>query len=143
MKSQGTVIAVSAENAATTAYATATFTPVGEVTDIGEPDGEAAEIDTTHLGSTDMEFLMGLNDNGNIALTGNATTPLDAGHTELFEANGLQESRWIKITRVDGSIRYFKAFVKRMQDIGMSVNGRVPFSSALRISGAVTRVAAP
>lgn len=139
IKAQGSTVHISVENADTTAYASATFQKVSETTSIGEPDGEAAEIDTTHLESTDKEFMMGLNDNGNIALSGNAKTS-DAGHDEMFDANALQEPRWFRITRSDGAIRYFKGFVKKMTDIGMEVDGKVPYSASVRISGAVTRV---
>lgn len=140
IKSQGSTIHISEEDADATAYATATFVKIGQVKSIGEPDGEAAEIDTTHLESTGKEFLMGLNDNGKVAISMNALTT-DTGHEELFTARDAQELRWIKITRSDGKIRYFKAVVLKMTDVGMEVDGVVPSSATLRISGAITRVA--
>lgn len=140
IKSQGSTIHISEENGDTEPYATATFVKIGKVKSIGEPDGEASEIDTTDLDSTDKEFLMGLNDNGKISISMNAVTT-DVGHTELFAARDAQELRWIKITRSDAKVRYFKAVVLKMTDIGAEVDGVVPSSATLRISGAITRVA--
>tara|TARA_R110000787_G_scaffold94640_2_gene197455 strand:+ start:92 stop:517 length:426 start_codon:yes stop_codon:yes gene_type:complete len=141
MKSQGTTVHISNE-VTTTAYASATFAKIGRVRSIGEPDGEAAEIDTTDLDSVGKEFLMGIPDNGKITLGMMAETD-DVGHTELSEARDAQELRWIKITRTDGSIRYFAAVVLRYTDIGMEVDGVVPSSASLRISGAIVKVPAP
>lgn len=140
-KSQGTTLHVSNENAASTVYASATFAKVGQIRSISEPDGEASEIDTTTLDSTGKEFLMGLPDNGKITL-GGFSDDADLGQIELEEAKNAQQLRWIKITLPTGAIRYFKAVCLRFSDFAAEPDGALPFTATLRISGAITRVAA-
>lgn len=142
LKSQGTTLHISSENADETAYASATFVKVGHVVSIGEPSGSAQKIDVSHLESEAKEFDMGLPDNGDVEIGMNALT-LDTGQTELFEAKELQDKRHIKITRKDGSIRHFKAYVLKMNDFGMGVDSKVPASATLAITGGITRVPAP
>lgn len=137
-KAQGTVVKISTETTAT-AYAAATLTAIAGIRDIGEPDGEAQEIDTTDLNSTASEFLMGLPDNGKISLGGQVVVS-DPGQAQLKAARNAQELRWIEITDSLGAKVYFAAVVPKYSDIGASVNGVVPFSATLRISGALTYV---
>lgn len=139
IKSQGSTVHVSNEDATATAYASATWAKIGKIRSIGSPDGSAAEIDTTDLDSTGKEFLMGLPDSGKIELSGFAAVS-DPGHTELLEAKDAQQLRWVKVTRSDGAVRYFKAVVLKADDIGMEVDGAVPFAATLRISGNIARV---
>ena len=141
IKAQGTTLHISTQDADATAYASATFVKVGEVTNIGEPDGEAADIDVTHLESEEKEYLSGVPDSGTIGIGMNAMTD-DDGHEEMYAAKDQQERRWIKITRSDGAIRYFKGLVKKMNDIGAEVDNKVPASATIRISGKVIRVPA-
>jgi hypothetical protein len=142
IKSQGTTLHISEEDADTEAYATATFAKVGESVTIGEPDGEASEIDVTHLESTEKEYLVGLADGGNIALSGWYVED-DTGQAEMHAARLSAERRWIKITLSNGAVRYFKGVVKKFSDFSAAVDGAVPFNGTVRISGAITRVAAP
>jgi hypothetical protein len=142
IKAKGTTLHISNEDADATAYATATFAKVGELSSISEPDGEAAEIDTTNLDSAEKEFLMGVPDSGSVTISGfyNET---DLGQIEMHDARLSQQRRWIKITMSTGAIRYFKAVVKKFADVSAGVDAAVPFNGTLRISGAITRVAAP
>lgn len=141
LKSQGSAVAISNEDADATAYGTATFTAVGEVTDIGEPDGEAADIDVTHLGSAAKEYLTGLPDNGNIQLSANAVTD-DAGQLECREAMNAQQRRWIKITWSDGEVQYVKGLIKKMGR-SAGTDAKIGLTINVRTSGAWTYVAAP
>ena len=138
LKSQTSTVHISNEDADTTAYGSATFDKIGEVTDIGEPSGEAADIDVTHLESAAMEYLVGLPDEGNIALGMNAIES-DPGHSELITAKDSQERRWLKITWSSGSVWYIKALVKKY-NWAAGVNGKIPATASLRTSGAWTRV---
>ena len=62
----------------------------------------------------------------------------DSGQLELIEAMDLQVRRWVKITWSSGAVWSIKALVKRYT-AGASLNGKVPFSSSFRTSGAWTR----
>lgn len=141
LKSQGTSVDVSNEDADTTVYASATFSAIGGVTDIGEPDGEAADIDVTHLGSTAKEYLTGLPDNGNIQLSCNALTD-DAGQLECRDAMSTQTTRYLKITWSDGEVQYVKALVKKMGR-SAGTDAKIGLTINFRTTGAWTYVAAP
>ncbi|WP_257556415.1 phage tail tube protein [Sphingobium sp. CFD-2] len=134
IKSQGTTVHISNEDADATAYGSATFAKVGEVDNVGEPSGEAADIDVTHLESEAKEYLIGLPDNGNIAISGNFV-PDDTGQLELRDAKDVQERRWLKITWSSGDVWYIKALVKKYA-ASAAVDGKTPFSSSFRTSGA-------
>ncbi|CAN5335149.1 hypothetical protein BH10PSE12_BH10PSE12_02700 [soil metagenome] len=142
-KSQGTTLHISNEDADVTAYGTATFVKVSETASIGEPDGEAADIDVTHLESVEEESLSGIPRNGSIAVSGFASRDDDAGQAEMHAARLAQERRWIKITLSTGAVRYFKGTVKKFADFSAAVDGAVPFNGTIKIAGVVTRVDAP
>jgi hypothetical protein len=138
LKSQTSTVHVSNENADSTAYGSATFDKVGEVTSIGAPDGEAADIDTTHLESLAKEYLTGLPDNGNIEIAMNAIAS-DPGHSELITAMDAQTRRWLKITWSNGNVWYIKALVKKY-GWSAGVDAKIDASASFRTSGAWTRV---
>jgi hypothetical protein len=134
LKGQTTTIHISNENADSTAYGSATFDKVGEVTNIGAPSGEAADIDTTHLESTAKEYLIGLPDEGNVEISMNGIDG-DAGHSELITAKNAQNRRWVKITWSSGTITYFKALVKKYT-WNTGVDSKIEAAASFRISGA-------
>lgn len=138
IKSQGTAVYISSNDADSTAYGSASFVQVGEVSDVGEPSGEAADIDVTHLGSTSKEYLIGLPDEGNMTTSGNFV-PSDTGQQELLAAKAAQNRRWLKVVFSNGTVRYAKALVKKYAP-SAAVDGKVPFSASFRISGSWTTV---
>ncbi len=138
LKSQTTTVHISNENADVTAYGTATFAKVGQVTNIGAPSGEAADIDTTHLESTAKEYLIGLPDEGNIEIQMNAIS-LDPGHEELIDAKDTQTRRWLKITWSNGDVWYIKALVKKYT-WAAGVDNKIDAASSFRLTGAWTRI---
>lgn len=137
IKSQGTLVYISNENADTTAYGSATFDAIGNVTSIGAPSGEAAEIDTTSLESTAKEYIIGLPDNGNIEFAMNALSG-DAGHSELITALGAQTRRWLKIIWSNGDTWYIKALVKKYT-WAAGVDAKIEAAASMRTTGAWTR----
>lgn len=137
IKSQTSVVYVSNENADSTAYGSATFDKIGEVTNIGAPSGEAADIDTTHLESTGKEYLIGLPDEGNIELSMNAISG-DAGHTELLTAQTAANRRWLKIIWSNGSVWYIKCLVKKYV-WSAGVDAKIEASASFRLSGSWVR----
>lgn len=138
LKSQTSTVHISNEDADSTAYGSATFDKVGEVTSIGAPSGEAADIDTTHLESEAKEYLVGLPDEGNIEIAMNAIEG-DAGHTELIDAKDEQTRRWLKITWSSGSVWYIKALVKKYT-WSAGVDAKIDAAASFRTSGPWTRV---
>jgi hypothetical protein len=138
LKSQTSTVHISNENADSTVYASATFEKVGEVTNIGEPSGEAADIDVTHLESLAKEYLVGLPDEGNIEIAMNGIAG-DAGHDELIAAKDDQSRRWLKITWSNGDVWYIKALVKKYT-WSAGVDAKIEAAAAFRTSGAWTRV---
>lgn len=138
LKSQTSTVHISNEDADSTAYGSATFSKVGEVTNIGAPSGEAADIDTTHLESAAKEYLVGLPDEGNIEIAMNAVAN-DAGHDELIAAKDDQSRRWLKITWSNADVWYIKALVKKYT-WSAGVDSKIEAASTFRTSGAWTRV---
>lgn len=114
------------------------FTEIAEVTDFTTPDGEAPDIDVTHLGSTASEFLQGLPDNGNVSLSGNFVGG-DSGQSTLRTARAAQALKTFKITLTDSPATTFtfSAFVKSFV-VNAAQNDKLAFTASLRVSGAVT-----
>ena len=137
IKSQTSTVHISAENADSTVFASATFSKIGQVTNIGAPSGEANDIDTTHLESTAKEYLTGLPDNGNIEISMNAVSS-DAGHLELIDALDAQERRWLKITWSNGDVWHIQALVKKYT-WSAGVDAKIEAAASFRTSGAWTR----
>ena len=137
MKSQGTAFYLSNENADSTVYGSATFAALGETASVGEPSGEAADIEITHLLSTAKEYLIGLPDNGNMALGGNFV-PTDPGQLVAITAMDAQTPRWAKWVFSSGAVWSIKVYVKKFAP-SAEVDGKVPFATALRTTGAWTR----
>lgn len=133
IKSQGTLVYLSNENASTTAYGSSTFTKLSETATVGESSGEAADIDVTHLESTAKEYLIGLPDNGNLPLSGNFV-PGDTGQTRAIYSLDNQQYCWLKIIWSNGTIWYYMACCKKFTP-SADVDGKVPFTSSWRTSG--------
>lgn len=111
------------------------FVAVGEVQSFTGLDGEAAEIDVTHLQSTAKEYLMGLQDFGNWSLDVNFL-PDDAGQILLRAAKASRDIQSFRATLSDGTILTFSGFVKS-NPISGGVDAKVDGSFNIRISGNV------
>lgn len=136
IKSQGTVVQISNENADTTVYGSATFATVGECDDVGEFSGEASDIDVTSLQSPAKEYLIGLADFGTMQITGNFI-PTDTGQIQCIASLDAQQNRWLKVIFSQGTVWYIKACCKKFTP-GAKVDNKVPFTSTFRTSGART-----
>jgi hypothetical protein len=112
------------------------WTEIGEVTDFSGPDGTASEIETTHLGSTAKEFLMGLPDEGSLSLSINWQAD-DTGQTAVREARAARTEEDFKITYSDASTATFKGYVLGLSSSG-SVDGKIDGSITIRITDAAT-----
>jgi hypothetical protein len=94
----------------------------------------------THLGSTAKEFMMGLQDFGNLSLECNYLSE-DPGQDMLRAAKASREVQDIKMTFSDLSTATFKAYVLSASLSG-GVDAKMDTSFNLRITGDVTLAAA-
>ncbi len=113
-----------------------TLTAIGEITNYSAFDGQAAEIETTHLGSTAKEFIMGLQDFGGFNIDVNHL-PSDTGQTEARAAKTSGNKKLFLATNSDGSNATFEGFVLSNPQSG-GVDAKVDASFAIRITGDVT-----
>lgn len=112
------------------------YTEVKEITTFNAFDGQASEIDKTHLQSAGKEFLMGLQDFGTFQLNVNHL-PSDTGQGILRTAKGDRVKRAFKATFSDASTAEFEAYVLS-NPLSGGVDAKVDGSFALRITGSVT-----
>ena len=109
---------------------------VAEISSFSGPDGEASEIDVTHLRSTAKEYLQGLGDEGNITLSGFLKAS-DAAQVGLRTDRDAQTSSAYSLTLSDGTVLTFTAFCKQF-GISNAVDGATILNVTLRITGIVT-----
>jgi hypothetical protein len=131
IETQGTTFGVSA-----TGTSPITYTTIGGIMTFDGLDGEAATIDVTNLSSTSKEYLMGLQDNGNITLNGSFLSG-DAGQDLLRTAKGNRSLHYFKVTFSDASYITFGGFVKSATVSG-GVDAAVDTTFSVLISGNVT-----
>lgn len=110
-----------------------TMTDVGEVTSIAGFDGEAADIDTTHLRSTAKEFLIGLQDFGGVTLSVWLTT--DVGQAKLRSLKAAASIGTFSITLSDGTVAAFRGLVKSFSFNDITPDGAVSGSVSIKVTG--------
>lgn len=112
-----------------------TMTAVGEIRSVPEGfNGSAAEIDSTHLLSSAMEFEQGLQDFGTVTLELNLVT--DAGQARLRAVKEAQLKVPFSITLSDGRVTAFMAFVQTFSFSAAGPATMVNGSATLRVSNA-------
>lgn len=110
-----------------------TMTAIGQVSNVTGFDGEASEIDVTHLRSTAKEFLVGLQDFGNVKLDvflDNA----DAGQTLLRTIKAAAAAKGFSLALSDGKVSAFVALVKSFS-FSAQKDDAVSGSVSLRVTG--------
>lgn len=111
------------------------WTEVKEIVSFSGFDGQAAEIDVTHLQSTAKEFLMGLQDFGNFTLEANYL-PADAGQDAMRAAKASRDIKTFRCTFSDATTATFSGYVLSASASG-GVDSKVDTSFNVRISGDV------
>lgn len=112
-----------------------TMTEVGEVRGISSAfDGEAADIDVTHLRSTGKEYLTGLAEFGNVALNLWLPSTSDAGQTKLRNLRETQSAAAFTITLASGQVAAFVGLVKSFALTGLEVDNAVQASCSIKVS---------
>lgn len=113
-----------------------TMTAIGECRAVGPGfDGEATEIDVTHLLSTAKEYIFGLQDFGNVPLSLFLTSPNDTGQTRLRALKALATAEAFSITLASGQVAAFMAFVKSFPFGEISPDNALGGSPGLRVTG--------
>lgn len=110
-----------------------TMAEVGQVSSVSGFDGQADEIDVTHLQSTAKEFLIGLQDFGNVSLE----LLLGSGDTGQARLRALKASAAIgvfAITLSNGEVAAFRALVRSFTFTNPS-NESARGSVQLRVTG--------
>lgn len=112
-----------------------TMTEVGEVRGITAAfDGEATDIDVTHLRSSGKEYLTGLPEFGNVSLTLWLPATADAGQTRLRNLRETQSTGTFSITLPSGQVAAFRGLVKSFAISGIEVDGAVQASCTIKVS---------
>lgn len=103
------------------------------------PSPEAADLDVTDLSSTAREYLSGLEDNGELALTG-FYNPNETEHALLQARVGSNTTDEYKITLADVSPQQQITFTARVKAfrVTLGVDEPVNMEIVLRVSGAAT-----
>lgn len=112
------------------------YTEVVGVTNFTGLDGQANEIDVTHLKSDAKEYLMGLQDFGGFNIDVNHL-PADPGQQLLRAAKASRDVQTFRATLSDGSTISFQAYVLS-NPISGGVDSKVEGRFNLRTTGDVT-----
>lgn len=110
---------------------------VGEVTSFTLYDGEASQIDSTHLKSTRREFFMGLPDEGTVTLSVQFS-PTDSSHALLRARRNTRTKSRMRVTWTDtaGTREVFEFYCLRVTPRGQ-VDEKVEADVTIRITGEV------
>lgn len=99
-------------------------------------DGQASEIDVTHMKSTAKEFRLGLQDFGQFSMDVNVIhTDLGQQRIRTIQASGAAAN--FRVTYPNGDTATFLGLVKSFSEQS-GVDGVVKGTITIRISGAVT-----
>lgn len=111
-----------------------TMLNVGQVSNVTGFDGTASEIDTTNLASTAKEYLIGLQDFGNVTVT--AFMQTDSGQALLRSIKATAAATPMSITLSDGTIAAFVAFCKQFSFDASGPDSALKANISLRVTGA-------
>lgn len=124
--SDGTVAKLSQADT-TTAYGSATFDTLGQVTAMSLPGIERALIDVTDLSDTDRKALLGIADNtaGTLTVNWDPNTASAIAYAKAAVAAG--EERWLEITLSDtaGTTIYWPVLVNMIGNPEVSEGDKV------------------
>jgi hypothetical protein len=131
IETQGTTLGISATGTSPISY-----TNITEIVSFSGFEGSAQVIDTTHLGSSAKEKLMGLQDWGKFTIETSYLAG-DSGQDLLRTAKGNRALHYFKLTLSDSSYMTFSGFVLSAPIKG-GVDAKVDGSFEIEISGNVT-----
>lgn len=117
------------------------FHAIGDVKQGDGPGGDSSEIDVTHSKSTAKEYLLGLQDFGEVSLTANELWG-DDGHEAIYAAAKSREAVKCLIFYPNGGARIFDAYMKPPRPSG-GVDGAYELAITLRVTGEPERILPP
>jgi len=114
------------------------FTTIAEVKSIDGPGGQSNEIDVTDLSSTAKEYVLGLQDEGDITLDMNYI-PSNVQHAQLRSDRAAGTQRNYRISFTDSPVTTW-TFAARVKGFSISnaVDNVTGLSVVLRVSGSIT-----
>ena len=114
------------------------FATITEVKSIDGPGGQTAEIDVTDLSSTAKEFVLGLQDEGDITLDMNYI-PANTQHALLRTLRGSGAENNFRISFTDSPVTTW-TFAARVKGFSISnaVDNVTALSVTLRVTGSIT-----
>lgn len=115
------------------------FAPITEVNSIDGPSGQAPEIDVTDLSSTSREFVLGLEDEGEISLDLNFI-PKNTQHSQLRtdKSSGAKRNYQITFTDSPATTWTFQALVKTLS-VSNAIDAVTKGSATLRVTGSIVQ----
>ena len=132
LTSQGMTIGLDADGSSPFTYVT-----IAEVKSIDGPGGQTAEIDVTDLSSTAKEFVLGLQDEGDITLDMNYI-PSNAQHVQLRTLRGSGDSGNFQIAFTDSPVTTWTFLAKvKSFSISNAVDNVTGLSVTLRVTGSI------
>ena len=143
--SAGTTLGISAALPATydaTAFATLTFTDIGEITDMGEFGREYALVTHNPLGDRRTVKRKGSYNDGALTMS-LGRVPSDAGQALLLTARDDDDSYAFVVTLQDGTKQYFSGQVMSYTTSVGSVDQITGASVMVEIDNDIIEVAAP
>lgn len=114
-----------------------TMAEIGEVRGIGPGfDGESPEIDVTHLRSLAKEYLLGLQDFGNVGIRLWIPSTSNAGQARLRALKESAAAAAFSITLASGQVAAFMALVKSFSFEEITPDSALGGSVTLRVTNA-------
>lgn len=115
------------------------FSLITELNSIDGPNGQAPEIDVTDMSSTAREFVLGLEDEGEISLELNFI-PTNTQHSQLRTDKNAGTKRNYQITFTDSPATTwtFQALVKGLS-VSNAIDGVSKGSVTLRVTGSIVQ----
>lgn len=133
----GTILGISAGNPATfdeAGFEALSFTPIGEITDIGGNFGRVyAKVEHKPLATRATQKFKGSYDSGSGTVT-LALDKNDAGQVLAAAALTSDAAYSFKLTRQDGTVRYFQAMVMSFPEAYGGVDGITNQTMGLEIT---------
>lgn len=114
-----------------------TMTEVGYCREMGGFDGEAPDVDVSHLRGLEREFLLGLPDPGNFTLQLWHPSTADTGQARLRKLKELGTAAAFSLTLASGQVAAFMALVKSFALQPVAIDGAVGVNVSLRLRSAV------
>jgi hypothetical protein len=115
-----------------------TMTEIGFLRSPGGLDGEAPDVDVTHLRSLEREFLLGLADPGNFQCQLWVPAGGDTGQARLRKLKELGTAAAFSLTLASGEVMAFMGLVKSFALQPLELDGAVGAAVSIRLRSAVS-----